>query len=131
MIANWAKPPDGRADHFGNLQKGFGPVGVGKQVRTLLDGITKILTENPKLESSATPVHFAGVGKDSLDLEMSAFVLTRDGDEFAQIQHGLYLRILDAVVAAGTTVALAPEANVNPPQLNGQSSLQPLRSNGR
>ncbi len=101
------------------------------QIRTLLDGITKILTENPKLESSATPVHFAGVGKDSLDLEMSAFVLTRDGDEFAQIQHGLYLRILDAVVAAGTTVALAPEANVNPPQLNGQSSLQPLRSNGR
>jgi MscS family membrane protein len=99
------------------------------QVRTLLDAIGKILTETPKLESSATPVHFAGVGKDSLDLEISVFVLTRDGDEFAQIQHDLYLRILDAVVAAGTTVALAPEAN--PPQLNGQSSPQALRSNGR
>jgi len=101
------------------------------QVRTLLDAIKKILTENPKLEAGAAPVHFAGVGKDSLDLEMSAFILTQNGDEFAQIQQDLYLRILDAVVAAGTTVAMPPQ--VNPPsQPNGQPTApQPVTSNGR
>jgi MscS family membrane protein len=99
------------------------------QVRTLLDSIQKILTENPKLESGAAPVHFAGVGKDSLDLEMSAYVLTQNGDEFAQIQQDLYLRVLDAVAAAGTTVALPPQAN--PPQLYVQPAPQPMKSNGR
>jgi MscS family membrane protein len=98
------------------------------QVRSLLDAITKILTGNPKLEPSETPVHFAGVGKDSMDLEMSVFVLTQNGDEFAQIQQDLYLRILDAVVAAGTTMTLAPQTN--PPQLNVQSSPHAFRSNG-
>jgi len=99
------------------------------QVRMLLDSIKKILTENPKLEAGTAPVHFAGVGKDSLDLEMSAYILTRNGDEFAQIQQDLYLRILDAVAAAGTTVALPPPAN--PPQSNGQPSPQPAMSNSR
>ena len=99
------------------------------QVRMLLDAIKKILTENPKLEAGAAPVHFAGVANDSLDLEMSAYVLTQDGDEFSQIQQDLYLRILDAVVAAGTTVALPPQAN--PPQGNGQPAQQPVSSNGR
>jgi len=61
-------------------------------------------------------------------LEMSAYVFTRNGDEFAQIQQDLYLRILDAVVAVGTTVALPPQAN--PPQSNGQPSPQPALPKG-
>jgi len=100
-----------------------------EQVRMLLDAIQKILKESPKVEAGAAPVHFAGVAKDSLDLEMSAYILTQDVDEFAQIQQDLFLRILDAVVAAGTTVALPPPAN--PPQSNGQPSPQPVKSNGR
>jgi MscS family membrane protein len=96
------------------------------QVHMLLDAIQKILKEGPKVEAGAAPVHFAGVAKDSLDLEMP---VTQDGDEFAQIQQDLYLRILDAVVVAGTTVALPSQAN--PPQSNGQPSPQPVKSNGR
>jgi len=99
------------------------------QVRMLLDAIKKILSETPKVEAGTAPVHFAGVGKDSLDLEMSAFILTQNGDEFVQIQQDLYLRILDAVVAAGTTVALPPQANL--PPVNGQPAPQPVGSNGR
>jgi MscS family membrane protein len=104
------------------------------QVRMLLDAIKKILKETPKVEAGAAPVRFTGVGKDSLDLEMSAYILTQDGNEFVQIQQDLYLRILDAVMVAGTTVALPPQANpaqANPPQSNGQPSPQPARSNGR
>jgi hypothetical protein len=59
---------------------------------------------------------------------MSAYVLTRNGDEFAQIKQDLYLRILDVVEAAGTTVAPPPASNGQPSQ---QPSLQPATSNNR
>lgn len=79
---------------------------TAEQVRRLLDSISAILKLNPKLELGALPVRFAGFSKDSADLDISFFVLTRDGDEFGRIQHDLYLRILDAVAAAGTSVAV-------------------------
>jgi MscS family membrane protein len=98
------------------------------QIRTLLTAIKKILTENPKLEAGAAPIYLANVGKESVELEMSAYVLTRNGDEFAQVKQDLYLRVLDVVEAAGTSVAPPPAA---PPALNGQSALQPAASNNR
>jgi MscS family membrane protein len=92
-----------------NIRRDTKPV----QVRALLTSITKILAENPKLESAALPVHFNGVGTYSLDLEISAYVLTKDGDEFMRIRQDLYLRILDAVEAAGTALALPTQANIS------------------
>jgi MscS family membrane protein len=83
------------------------------QVRELLGSIVKILTENPKLETGALPVRFVGVGTYSLDLEIFIYVLTKNGDEFMRIQQDLYLRILDAVEAAGTALALPTQANIS------------------
>src|ERR1035438_2159463 len=83
------------------------------QVRALLGSITKILADSPKLEPAALPVHFNGVGTYSLDIEISAYVLTKDGDEFIRIQQDLYLRILDAVETAGTALALPTQANIS------------------
>jgi MscS family membrane protein len=105
-----------------------------EQVRTLVTAIRKILTENPKLEAGDAPVHLANVGKETLELEMSAYVLTRNGDEFTQIQQDLYLRILDAVEDAGTKVApppAGPQTSIGQPSTNGQSSPRPATSNNR
>jgi MscS family membrane protein len=82
------------------------------QVRTLLASITKMLSEHPKLETGPLPVRFVGVGTYSLDLEIFAHVLTRDGDEFMQIQQDLYLWILDAIETAGTALALPTQASI-------------------
>jgi len=92
------------------------------QVRALLGSIAKILAENPKLEKATFPVHFNGVGTYSLDIEITAYVLTKDGDEFMKIQQDLYLRILDAVEAAGTALALPTQANISYAAVNGASS---------
>ncbi len=94
------------------------------QVRSLLASITKMLTGNPKLETGPLPVRFVGVGTYSLDLEIFAYILTRDGDEFMKIQQDLYLWILDAVESAGTALALPTQASItyaygNAPQPNG------------
>jgi MscS family membrane protein len=78
----------------------------------LLASITKMLAQRPKLETGALPVRFVGVGTYSLDIEIYVHVLTRNGDEFMQIQQELYLWILDAVEAAGTSLALPTQASI-------------------
>jgi MscS family membrane protein len=96
-----------------------------EQVRALLAAITKTLAEHPKLETGPLPVRFVGVGTYSLDLEIFAHVLTKNGDEFMQIQQDLYLWILDAVETAGTAgtaLALPTQASIN---YSYQDTLKP------
>ena len=97
------------------------------QVRALLDNIKKILAGNPKLEAGGAPVYLSNVEKDALDLEVSAYVLTRNGDEFNEIKQDLYLRILDAVEAVGTKVASQQPPAAPAPK--AQPSPQPATSN--
>jgi len=80
------------------------------QVRNLLASITRTLKEHPKIETGPLPVRFIGVGTYSLDLEVFAYVLTSNYDDFLQIQQELVLWILDAVQAAGTALAVPTQA---------------------
>ncbi len=82
------------------------------QMRTLLESITKLLKDNPKLEPGALPVRFVGIGTYSLDIEIFIYVLTLDGDEFMRIQQDLLLSIMDAVEAAGTALAVPTQATI-------------------
>jgi MscS family membrane protein len=96
------------------------------QVRTLLESITKMLIEHSKVETGTLPVRFVGVGTYSLDLEVSAYVLTRNGDQFLKIQQELLLWILDEVEAAGTMLALPTQTSLIYPLDNGlRSSAAP------
>jgi MscS family membrane protein len=107
------------------------------QVRTLLESIAKTLKEHPKVETGILPVRFVGAGTYSLDLEVFAYILTRNGDEFLRMQQELLLRILDEVEAAGTALALPTQASVtyssgDAPNRNGiPSPEQVLSSSGR
>ncbi len=83
-----------------------------EQVRAVLSSISALLKGNNKFETGAMPVRFIGVGTYSLDLEVSLYVLTRNGDEFLQIQQDLFLGILDAIEAAGTALALPTQASI-------------------
>jgi len=83
------------------------------QVRALLKSISGILRNQSKVEVGGLPVRFVGVGTYSLDVEISAYILTRDGDEFLTIQQDLLLQILDAVQTAGTALALPTQASIN------------------
>jgi MscS family membrane protein len=94
-----------------NLRRDTSP----DQVRRLLDSITKILKTHSKVEEGRLPVRFIGVGTYSLDVEVFAYVMTLDGDEFLAIQQDLLLAILDAVEAAGTALAFPTQASVEFP----------------
>jgi MscS family membrane protein len=102
------------------------------QVRGLLQAITRMLKEHSKVEVGPLPVRFIGVGTYSLDLEIFAYVLTRDFDEFLRIQQDLLLWILDAVQSAGTTLAVPTQAYLSlgggaaPNQNGGSPQREPV-----
>jgi MscS family membrane protein len=83
------------------------------QIRQLLDSVSRLLDSNPKVDSSSDSVCFAAVGAYSLDLDISAYILTSDDDEFSRVQQELLLRILEAVEAVGTRLALPTQASIN------------------
>lgn len=83
------------------------------QVRTVLAAITRIVTENPKVQEGGLPVRFIGVGAYSLDIEVFVYILTQEGDEYLQIQQDLLLGLLDAVAAAGAALALPTQASID------------------
>jgi MscS family membrane protein len=86
---------------------------VPAQVRAVLTAINRILAEDQRIETAKLPVRFVGVGSYSLDIEVFAYILTGDGDEFLSVQQELLLKILDAVAAAGTALALPTQASVS------------------
>jgi MscS family membrane protein len=103
------------------------------QLRTNLSAVEDILGHHPKVETGAVPVRFVGVGTYSLDIEVFAYVLTENGDEFMTIRQDLILRILDGVAAAGTNLALPTQASIVYPSAGNDAptpALMAPRSNG-
>jgi hypothetical protein len=73
---------------------------------------SNLLSSNPRLDSGSQ-VRFAAVGAYSLDLEVSAYVLTSDDHEFSRIQQEPLLRILETVESTGARLALPTQASIN------------------
>jgi MscS family membrane protein len=76
------------------------------QVRQVIASFEAILKEHPQIEIGKAPVRFISIGSYSYDIEIFAYILTTDGDEFVRIQQKLLLGIMDAVEAAGTATAV-------------------------
>jgi MscS family membrane protein len=83
------------------------------QIRQLLDSISRLLESNPKVDPGSGSVRFAAIGTYSLDLDVSAYILTSDDDEFSRLQQEFLLRILEAVESVGTRLALPTQASIN------------------
>jgi MscS family membrane protein len=83
---------------------------TSQQMRTVLAGITQALKAQPKLWPGGMNVHFNGIGASSLDIDVTAWFNTLDGDEFNLIREELFLSILEATEKAGTKLALPSRA---------------------
>ncbi len=75
------------------------------QLRYVLVEIRKMLYAHPKVDRDPSRIRFVGLGAHSLDLEIFAYVPTRDYDEFLAVQEDIYLRIIDIVAASGAGFA--------------------------
>ena len=72
----------------------------------MLSSLAEILRGHRKVETGALPVRFVGVGAYSLDIEVVAYVMTADYDEFLALQQELLLKMLQAVEQAGAELAV-------------------------
>jgi MscS family membrane protein len=76
------------------------------QLLEVLDAFRKVLASYPNVEIGKLPVRFIGVGPYSLDVEIVAYVSTKDNDEFLALQQEMLLKFLQAVEHAGTSLAV-------------------------
>src|SRR4029450_2225250 len=75
------------------------------QLRWLLVELKKMLLSHPKGSPEPAHVCFTNFGASSLDIELLAYITTRDGDEFMAVREDIFLHIMDLVAASGTGFA--------------------------
>jgi MscS family membrane protein len=79
------------------------------QLRYVLVEVRKLLYGHPRVLTDPARVRFVGIGEYSFDLDVFAYVDTRDWSEYLEIAEDLNLRIMNIVTQAGTGFALPSE----------------------
>jgi MscS family membrane protein len=76
-----------------------------EQLRYLLVKIREMLLGHPRIHHDPARARFVGFGASSLDIEVYAYVKTREWSEFLGIREDVFLRIMDIVQESGTGFA--------------------------
>ncbi|MBV9303559.1 MAG: mechanosensitive ion channel family protein [Acidobacteriaceae bacterium] len=77
-----------------------------EQIEEVMKAIGRILEEHPKVDASGVPVRFTKISPQWFDLEIFAYVLTTDYDEFVRTQSELLLKFLETASALGVGFAV-------------------------
>jgi MscS family membrane protein len=76
-----------------------------EQLRSVLDGVEKMLNEDPTVESGSSRLRVTNFSGAAFELELFAFVKTGDMREFTGYRQEILLKIAEIVEAAGTRFA--------------------------
>lgn len=76
-----------------------------EQLRSVLNGISKLLAENTKIEPDSARIRLVNFGQRAIELELYVYILTPDNMEFLQLREDLLLQIASLVEAAGSGFA--------------------------
>jgi MscS family membrane protein len=76
------------------------------QIRYVLVEVRKMLYAHPKVDPDPARIRFSGFGEHSLDLDIFAYIPTRDFDEYLEVAEDINLRIMDIVAQAGCVLAV-------------------------
>ena len=75
------------------------------RMRQILAGIEAELRGQPKFHPGGSSVRFKALSESSLDIEVEAFFVTADWNEFTLLRQDLLLRLLEIVEGAGAELA--------------------------
>ena len=75
------------------------------QIDGILTSIRDLLTESEMVESSTAQTRFVGFGDLSLNIELIAYIKTREFNVYLEMQEQLCLSILDIIDEAGARLA--------------------------
>ena len=76
-----------------------------EQIRQLFKAIGEMLKANKQIEIGPAPVRISGYSAASFTIEIFAYVLTHDIDEYYKYQAELYLAVDDVITSAGVELA--------------------------
>jgi len=79
---------------------------TAEQLKSILDLIRRMLTENPRLETATARVQLISYGPNSIQLELFAYVTTHDEAEFRTVREDLLLQIGEVVDNSGSGFAM-------------------------
>jgi MscS family membrane protein len=88
--------------HFLGLEYATTPA----QMRTVIEGIQRVLTDHPAVDRTTIRARFLRFGPSSLDVEIFAYVYAANWDRFLDIQQDFLLKIMEIVERAGSQIAL-------------------------
>jgi MscS family membrane protein len=77
-----------------------------EQLKSILDMIRKLLAENRRLETATARVQLISYGPGSIQLELFAYVRTRDEAEFRAVREDLLLHIGEVIDNSGSELAM-------------------------
>jgi MscS family membrane protein len=77
-----------------------------EQMRQVLAQITQMLRGDIRVEKESARIRLIEFAASSLQVEIFAYIKTTDYTAFVEIQEDLLLRIMDIIVANGTSIAL-------------------------
>lgn len=83
---------------------------TARQIREVLAAFERILVSHPKIWPDAVVVRFVKIGDWSLDIDVMAWFLTSDWNEFQTIRQDILIAFMEAVEHAGTHIALPTRA---------------------
>ena len=75
-------------------------------VRFVLVETRKLLYSHPKIETDTVRVRLVDIANSSLNIEVVAYILTRDFNEYAAVREDVLLRIMDVIENSGGVLAL-------------------------
>jgi MscS family membrane protein len=78
---------------------------TANQLRQVLAEVRRVMSEHPKVEPLTYRTRFIQLGDFSLDLEVFAYVLTPDLQDFLETQEDLLIQVMDVIEASGTSFA--------------------------
>jgi len=76
-----------------------------EQLNHVLTQVSTMLRDHPRIEKATAWIRLAKLADSTLELEMQAYVLTRDYDDFTIVREDLLLRVMDIIAACGCSLA--------------------------
>jgi len=85
---------------------GLRPESKADHVRFVIAEIRRLLYSHPKVETKTVRVRLTDIAGTSLSVEVVAYILTRDFNEFAAVREDVLLRMMDILEDSGGGLAL-------------------------
>src|SRR4051794_202463 len=75
------------------------------QLHVVIDGVRRLISEHPLVDSDSVRVRLLRLGAFSLDVEVFAYLRAHDWSDFLEIQERLLFDVTEIVSRAGTSIA--------------------------